>query len=145
MSTDSSLLYFFRYDCGVFSFLYMEHWEGQEFKMFESVSYLDWEELFFHILYLCFLLFLIFPCMFILCRLWSAMFGKLSHMHLCHRRWMIWLQSWRVSRSKDCRENYWVLACRIVSSIDRPVVVARFFGICIFCTWICHIHVIAYL
>ncbi|KAM0869312.1 hypothetical protein ACQ4PT_040754 [Festuca glaucescens] len=23
------------FDCGVFSFLYMEHWEGQEFKMFE--------------------------------------------------------------------------------------------------------------
>ncbi|KAM0919396.1 hypothetical protein ACQ4PT_008298 [Festuca glaucescens] len=26
---------FLRFDCGVFSFLYMEHWEVQEFKMFE--------------------------------------------------------------------------------------------------------------
>jgi hypothetical protein len=29
----------FRFDCGVFSMLYMDHWEGQEFKTFEPVSW----------------------------------------------------------------------------------------------------------
>jgi hypothetical protein len=28
----------FRFDCGIFSMLYTDHWEGQEFKTFEPVS-----------------------------------------------------------------------------------------------------------
>jgi hypothetical protein len=30
--------YILRFDCGIFSMLYMDHWEGQEFKTFEPVS-----------------------------------------------------------------------------------------------------------
>jgi hypothetical protein len=56
----------------------------------------------FHRLYLCSLLFK-FSMYVYFCRLWLAKFGKLWHTHLFHRRWMIWLQKWRVSRSKDFR------------------------------------------
>jgi hypothetical protein len=41
----------FRFDCGIFSMLYMDHWEGQEFKTFEPIS---WSPIFHLVVYSCF-------------------------------------------------------------------------------------------
>jgi hypothetical protein len=92
----------------------MEHWEGHEFKMFEPVSYLVWEELSFHRLHLFVFLLMSHACFF------SVVIDQQCS-ESCRTRTCIIGDEWYDYRVGEFQE-----AKTVVKTVDRAVVVARF-------------------